>query len=216
MANDAPDDSADRPDAATESPAGGGSAEEAEDVLQQAQDELARTFEGIAEFWGFTRTQGRIFGLLFLSPEPMDHGSIRARLQISAGSTSMTLSALHDWGVVHREGRMYWAETDLWKLITAVFRRREREKVDDAIERVQHALSLLARAPADDPRIAFARQRLSYLLDFFTLGRALLNAVIGQSAVRGILTSLARHAAKLKRISLLDPHKALRHVGIRS
>ncbi|MCA9719400.1 MAG: hypothetical protein H6713_26420 [Myxococcales bacterium] len=189
---------------------------EADRLLSEAQDELARTFEGIAEFWGFTRTQGRIFGLLFLSPEPMDHGSIRARLQISAGSTSMTLAALQDWGVVHRDGRMYWAETDLWKLITAVFRRREREKVDDAIARVRHALDLLARAPAGDPRVAFARERLSYLLDFFTLGRALLNAVVGQSAVRGILTSLARHAAKLKRIPLLDPHKVLRHVGIRS
>lgn len=215
MNNDPLVDSAPRPTAPAEV-GEGVSDPEADRLLSEAQDELARTFEGIAEFWGFTRTQGRIFGLLFLSPEPMDHGSIRARLQISAGSTSMTLAALQDWGVVHRDGRMYWAETDLWKLITAVFRRREREKVDDAIARVRHALDLLARAPAGDPRVAFARERLSYLLDFFTLGRALLNAVVGQSAVRGILTSLARHAAKLKRIPLLDPHKVLRHVGIRS
>ena len=87
MNNDPLVDSAPRPTAPAEV-GEGVSDPEADRLLSEAQDELARTFEGIAEFWGFTRTQGRIFGLLFLSPEPMDHGSIRARLQISAGSTS--------------------------------------------------------------------------------------------------------------------------------
>ena len=73
--------------------------------IAKAQSEVAEVFGNIAAFWGFTRTQGRIYGLLFLSPEPLPFAEIKDRLGISAGSTSMTLQSLGDWGVVHRHGR---------------------------------------------------------------------------------------------------------------
>lgn len=167
-------------------------------ALVAAQDELAGVCESIAEFWGFTRTQGRIFGLLLLSPEPLDHKAIHTRLGISAGSASMTLAALVEWGVLHREGRKYRAETDLWALITRVLQRREREKVDEAIERVERALAALSDAQAADARLVFARDRLRYLLEFFTLGRSLLAALLSRGPVSGILTSLARRAARAR------------------
>src|SRR5688572_29367706 len=101
-------------------------------ALRQAQDEVAEIFGNIAAFWGFTRTQGRIYGLLFLSAEPLGHKDIQSRLGISAGSTSMTLASLAQWGVVRRRDRFYEAETDMWKVITGVLRRRERDQVNDA------------------------------------------------------------------------------------
>src|SRR5688500_13545509 len=121
----------------------------AERTLHQAQDELAEVFGNIAAFWGFTRTQGRVFGLLFLSPVPLGHAEIRARLDASAGSVSMTLTSLQHWGVVRREGRHFVAETDLWQMITGVMRRRERAQVDDAIERVAKIVAALEAI--DDP-----------------------------------------------------------------
>ncbi len=60
-------------------------------------------------FWGFTRTQGRIYGLLFITPQALSHGEIQKRLDISAGSTSMTISSLLHWGVLRRSGRLYAA-----------------------------------------------------------------------------------------------------------
>ena len=165
-------------------------------VIVRAQDELAEVFASIAEFWGFTRTQGRIFGLLLMSPEPLDQPAIRDRLEISAGSASMTLATLLDWGVLHRDGRKYRAETDFWKLITHVLERRERARVEDALLRVS-ALLVELRAEADsDPRIAFVRDRLAYIHDFFLLGRSLLGALLSRGPVRGILGSLARRAAR--------------------
>ncbi len=165
-------------------------------VLVRAQDEISDICASIAEFWGFTRTQGRIFGLLLMSPEPLEHGAIRSRLDISAGSASMTLAALLEWGVVHRDGRKYRAETDFWKLITHVLERRERAKVEDALERVAVVLAELSAASSDDPRIAFLRARLVYIHDFFLLGRSFLNALLSRGPVRGILGSLARRAAR--------------------
>lgn len=164
---------------------------DAERRLRIAQDEVAEVFGNIAAFWGFTRTQGRIFGLLFLSPEPLDHGTIRERLGISAGSTSMTLSSLLDWGVVHRQGRLYMAETDMWKLITNVFRRRERAQVNDAIHRVAQAIELLAGAPLGSPRIRFALGRVETLQGFFKLGRSFLDAFVARRPVHGLITRIA-------------------------
>jgi hypothetical protein len=165
---------------------------DAERRLRIAQEEVAEVFGNIAAFWGFTRTQGRIFGLLFLSPEPLDHGTIRDRLAISAGSASMTLSSLLDWGVVHRQGRLYVAETDMWSLITNVFRRRERAQVNDAIQRVTGVIELLAGAPLGSPRIRFALGRVETLQGFFKLGRSFLDAFVARRPVHGLITRIAQ------------------------
>ena len=162
-------------------------------ALLHVQDELAGVCAAIAEFWGFTRTQGRIYGLLLMSPEPLDHGTIRTRLEISAGSASMTLASLHEWGVVRRDGRHYSAETDFWKLIRTVLDRRERPQVEDAIQRVQAALAALQAVP-DEPRIRVVRARLAYIDNFFRLGRTLLAALLTRGPVHGILGGLARRA----------------------
>ena len=165
-------------------------------VLLRAQDEVSDICASIAEFWGFTRTQGRIFGLLLMSPEPLEHSAIRSRLEISAGSASMTLATLVEWGVLLRDGRKYRAETDLWKLITGVLERRERAKVEEALERVSRVLAELSVTAPADPRIEFVRARLVYIHDFFQLGHSFLNALLSRGPVRGILGSLARRAAR--------------------
>ena len=66
--------------------------------LSTARDLAIDACGRIAEFWGFTRTMGRAFGLLYLSREPLAQSEIQKRLGISAGSASMTLSALGRWG----------------------------------------------------------------------------------------------------------------------
>jgi len=164
-------------------------------VLARAQDELADVFGNIAAFWGFTRTQGRVFGLLFLSPEPLGHAEIRARLDVSAGSVSMTLTSLQHWGVVARQGREFVAETDFWQIITGVMRRRERAQVDDAIARVQRIIAALAAAP-QTPTVAFARARMEQLGDFFELGRRFLDAFVSRTRLSGLLSSIAQRAAR--------------------
>jgi len=165
-------------------------------ALRSAQDEIAEVFGNIASFWGFTRTQGRIFGVLFLSPEPLGHSEIRARVGASAGSVSMTLASLVHWGVIHRRGRLYAAETDFWKMITGVMRRRERAQIDDAIDRVKRVVEMLASAGDPSPTIAFARARVESLLEFFELGRRFLDAFVARHPVQGLLSSIAHKAAR--------------------
>jgi HTH-type transcriptional regulator, glycine betaine synthesis regulator len=168
----------------------------AETTLHRAQDELAEVFGNIAAFWGFTRTQGRVFGLLFLSPAPLGHAEIRERLAASAGSVSMTLTSLQHWGVVRRDGRLFVAETDFWKIITGVMRRRERAQVDDAIDRVAKIIAALEAIDDPPPAIEFARARMVQLHGFFELGRRFLDAFVARHRISGLLSTIAHRAAK--------------------
>ncbi len=170
---------------------------EPQSAFERAQNEVCELFATLAEFWGFTRTQGRIFGLLFLSPMPLGYAAIRDRLEISAGSTSMTIASLVDWGVLERRGRHYVAETNLWKLATGVLRRRERRIVDQALEHIAVIMGLLRSAPEHDDAWVFARERIETLHELFQLGRSFLDAFVTRSPVHGLIGTIARRASKL-------------------
>ncbi len=174
------------------------SADDIQDDLSRARDLGIDTCGRIAEFWGFTRTMGRTFGLLYLSREPLPQTDIQKRLGISAGSASMTLAALGRWGVVHRvwvrgqRREHYEAETDFWKMIAGVLNERERREIGAAVEAVERgeerARAALAaakgvpgaagkklKAEAD-----FAVVRLERLSEICKLGETMLNMLLGQ------------------------------------
>jgi hypothetical protein len=164
-------------------------------VLLRAQDEVSDICASIAEFWGFTRTQGRIFGLLLMSPEPLEHGAIRSRLEISAGSASMTL-ATSSSGACCCATAANTAPRPTSGSDHRGPRAPRAAKVEEALERVSRVLAELSVTAPADPRIEFVRARLTYIHDFFQLGRSFLNALLSRGPVRGILGSLARRAAR--------------------
>jgi DNA-binding transcriptional regulator GbsR (MarR family) len=167
-----------------------------DDDLTSARDLAIDACGRIAAFWGFTRTMGRAFGLLYLSREPLAQSEIQTRLGISAGSASMTLSALGRWGVVHKvwvrgqRREHYQAETDFWKMISGVLNERERREIGAAVEVVGRAESVArsaqvaltaaagvrrAKAEAD-----FLVERVTRLGEICRLGETLLDMLLGQ------------------------------------
>src|SRR5450432_170643 len=155
-----------------------------EDELGRARDLGVDTCGRIAEFWGFTRTMGRTFGLLYLSHEPLPQAEIQSRLGISAGSASMTLAALGRWGVVHRiwvrgqRREHYQAETDFWKMISGVLNERERREIGAAVAGARAAEAAAPRRLAAEA--AFTAGRLERLHEICTLGETLLDMLLGQ------------------------------------
>jgi HTH-type transcriptional regulator, glycine betaine synthesis regulator len=165
--------------------------------LTSARDLAIDACGRIAQFWGFTRTMGRAFGLLYLSRDPLPQSEIQARLGISAGSASMTLSALGRWGVVHKvwvrgqRREHYQAETDFWKMISGVLNERERREIGAAVEVVGRAESVARQAqaalgaPTPSGRRAkaeadFLLERVSRLGEICRLGETLLDMLLGQ------------------------------------
>jgi DNA-binding transcriptional regulator GbsR (MarR family) len=158
--------------------------------LQRSRDLGIETCGRIAEFWGFTRTMGRTFGLLYLSSESLTQAEIQAALGISAGSASMTLAALIRWGVVHKvwvrgqRREHYRAETDFWKMISGVLNERERREISAALEIVAKAegeakAARAAAKGAEKKEADFTVQRLERLHEICRMGEVMLDMLLG-------------------------------------
>jgi DNA-binding transcriptional regulator GbsR (MarR family) len=149
----------------------------------------------LIEFWGFKRNMGRVWTVLYLSPDPLSAEDLRQSLQLSSGAVSMTLSELGRWGVVRRvwiQGErkdFYAAEVQLWRMISRVFNERERSEIVAAVDAFEDALRQLekARKTAGDPaaraKAELQYERISQLLELARLGKRLLDALVSTAKV---------------------------------
>ncbi len=148
----------------------------------------------LIEFWGFKRNMGRIWAVLFLSPEPLSAEDLRQALKLSSGAVSMTLNELSRWGVVRKvwvQGErkdFYTAEVQLWRMISRVFSEREKAEIVMAIEAFEEALAEVAKLrTSPDPKIR-ARAELQYdrikqLLELAKLGKRLIETLLTTAKV---------------------------------
>src|SRR4051812_20709987 len=64
--------------------------------LQAIEDELIAHFADLAGAFGFPRSYGQIYGLLYASARPLSFTDIQERLKLSKGSVSQGLKTLRD------------------------------------------------------------------------------------------------------------------------
>jgi HTH-type transcriptional regulator, glycine betaine synthesis regulator len=158
-------------------------------TLSNAELRVSDVVGRLMEFWGFRRNMGRIWSVLYLSPDPLTAEDLRALLGLSTGAVSMTLTDLLRWGVVRKvwvqgERKDYFAaEVQLWKMISRVFNERERAEIVTAIEAFEDALRALdENARAADPkaraRAELQRARITQLLEFARISKTLLDALL--------------------------------------
>lgn len=168
---------------------------------QQAIDLVAETMSEIVSFWGFKSSTGRIWTLLYLSPDPLPADVIAERTRMSAGAVSMALSELMRWEIVGRapapgeRKRHYRAETDVWGMVRRIIRQRELRLVGRAVTRFEEAIELvtadLANNP-DDSQSKFMLQRLKGLLRLARVGYRIVDGLaqdghLSLAPIRGTL-----------------------------
>jgi DNA-binding transcriptional regulator GbsR (MarR family) len=169
-------------------------APEAPSDLWQSEQLLSDAVGRLMEFWGFKRHMGRLWTVLYLSDEPLGATELRDKLQLSAGSVSMALNDLLRWGVVkkiwvHGQRRDYFvAESNLWKMISRVFRERELVEIVEAITAMEGALAsleskLASRDPAVRQRATTQQARIERLLELARLGRKLIEGLLESARV---------------------------------
>lgn len=155
---------------------------------QDSELDIAEQVGRLMQFWGFKRPMGRVWALLYLSPEPLSAHHIAERLRMSAGSVSMTLAELVKWGAVTKSWRpgerrdFYDAETAVWRLVQRVFRERELHLVTEfssALRRAEAGIN--SEAPAEEQ--VFKRARLRELLQLSETGENLLKALVAGQPV---------------------------------
>lgn len=116
---------------------------------------------------GLPKSIGEIYGLLYISPEPLSFDEILNRLKISKGSTSQGLKILRSLGAVRAvyvagSRRDYFvAETELKKLVGGFIREELTPHLDNGTERLE---ALQAHLPNDSqPEAQFYKDRIGKL-----------------------------------------------------
>jgi DNA-binding transcriptional regulator GbsR (MarR family) len=148
----------------------------------------------LMEFWGFKRNMGRIWSVLYLSPDALSAEDLRQALKLSSGAVSMTLNELLRWGVVRKvwvQGErkdFYTAEVQLWRMISRVFNEREKSEIVMAVEAFEEALSDVSKLRhASDPktraRAELQYERIKQLLELAKLGKKLIDTLVATAKI---------------------------------
>ncbi|MGB0371598.1 MAG: GbsR/MarR family transcriptional regulator [Opitutales bacterium] len=107
-----------------------------EDSLQSLQAELRTIIVQIAQRLGYPRSLGEIYGLLYVSEDPMSMEEIRAELNMSLGSASQGLKTLRTLKAVKTqqvEGvrkDFFVAETNFRHLVSGFLREEIMPELD--------------------------------------------------------------------------------------
>ena len=137
---------------------------------------------------GLPRSIGEIYGLLFISPDPLALDDLVERLGISKGSASQGLRALKTLGAVREmevEGsrRSYYsASIELKRLVGGFIREQVRPHLESGQSKVGNLLQIAASEP-DTARREFYDARVRQLEYWIGRGRfvlPLLQKVLGQ------------------------------------
>jgi DNA-binding transcriptional regulator GbsR (MarR family) len=150
---------------------------------RDADLEVADTIGRLMHFWGFKRPMGRIWTVLYLSPEALPAVELAQRLKMSAGAVSMALGELEKWGAVSRswvpgERRDYFsAEPSIWKMVQRVLRDRELVLVRE----FQGSLERASQAVGSES--SYKRARLGELAALCATGASLLEALVSGGTV---------------------------------
>jgi DNA-binding transcriptional regulator GbsR (MarR family) len=162
-----------------------------DEVILRVADDIG----GLMEFWGFKRNMGRIWTLLYLAPGPLSAAEIGDRLSLSSGAVSMLLAELTHWGAVKKawvpgtRRDHYESESNIWKLVSRVFRERELHKITEAIDIFEDALQVLGARMAESSGAArrahleLVKNRIDGLSFLARTGKRLLEAMLSGASV---------------------------------
>ena len=111
-------------------------------VQSKAWQEMVEVGGRICQVLGLPRSTGQIFGLLYLSTEPLSLNQMSSMLGISKGSASMGTRHLASWGALRKvwvpgERRDYYEVVeDLGQLIRASYNNLIKPKIRSSKERL--------------------------------------------------------------------------------
>lgn len=162
--------------------------------LRRVHDSMLEGLGQLADYFGFSKVIGQLFGTLILSAEPLCLDDMVERLAISKASVSMNMRTLEHLGMVRQvyvrggSGRRkyYEAETDYWQIIRNLLSGREMRDIERAIhtmeENSQDLITAMSEMETEDEKIAqLYIQRMSQLQILFEFARLMINNILAQA-----------------------------------
>jgi len=143
--------------------------------LDEIKAEFTQGLSQISQFWGFPKSMGAIFAVLYLSSVEMTLNEIAAETGFTKGAISTSIRTLARMGLVHRLSKVgdrkdyYVAESDFYKVIRSVLKGRENSEFSHAIDSVGSTLLTLQSSPKQErsPEWEFAETRVAEMKSFF-------------------------------------------------
>ncbi|MFA5688365.1 MAG: hypothetical protein WC959_04365 [Kiritimatiellales bacterium] len=112
-------------------------------VLSALEKEVVDVFVKVAAIVNLPRSVGELYGILFISPEPMCISLLMKKLNMSKGSTSQGLKILRSFGAVNTvyipgdRRDFYEAEAQLKKIVGGFINEQLRPHFENGKERIQ-------------------------------------------------------------------------------
>ncbi len=135
-----------------------------------------------ARLVGVPRSVGDIFGLLYVSSEPLSMEQIRTRLDMSLGSASQGLRQLRAFRAIkvvdvpgERRGH-FVAEPSFRRLVSGFIQEEIRPHLESGQERLERIRELVARMPPEEQ--AFYRKKVDQLEKLHRTGDRLLPMLV--------------------------------------
>jgi DNA-binding transcriptional regulator GbsR (MarR family) len=136
-------------------------------ALSELEKEVVEIFVRIAGVLSLPRSVGELYGILFISPEPMCIDDLMLKLKISKGSTSQGLKILRSFGAVNPvyvagdRRDFYAAEAELRKIVAGFVNEQIRPHLDNGKARMARIEGLIDAEEAG--RKEFIAERINRL-----------------------------------------------------
>jgi len=148
--------------------------------LSPLEQEMIDLFVRIAAILSLPRSVGELYGVLFISPEPLCMDDLMRKLKISKGSTSQGLKILRSFGAVNTvyipgdRRDFFTAEAGLRKIVAGFVNEQLRPHLENGKERMARIEQLVQEEPSGRreflieriERLQGWRQRAAALLPF--------------------------------------------------
>ena len=159
--------------------------------LDAAHNHFIQGVSRITHFWGFPKAMGAIYGVVYLSPQPISLDELVVKVGVSKGAVSTNIRQLERLGMVHKQLRVgdrkdyYIAETDFWQIARGILQEREKQEFDLALRAVGESLDMVKEADVSEAELAaFYQERLQNMKHFFDSLDSLVTAVIALEELR--------------------------------
>lgn len=164
-------------------------------AIREVHDNMLDGLGQLADYFGFSKVMGQLYGTLLLSDDPLCLDDMMERLSISKASVSMNMRALENMGMVRqvwmrgRGGRRkyYEAESDFWQIISNLLSGREMRDVERAINVMEENSVQLSKAMQEmsdeDRKLAeLYLQRMSQMQVLFRFAQLMITTVLAQAS----------------------------------
>jgi HTH-type transcriptional regulator, glycine betaine synthesis regulator len=159
------------------------------ETIRAVNDSMLDGLGQLADYFGYNKVMGMMYGALLLSPQPMSLDDMMAHLDVSKASVSMNLRMLENLGIVREvwvrgdRRKYYEAESDFGKILTNVLGSRELRDVNQALEVIDNSIANLREAVStmSQNERALAEHyvtSIDQMKDFFRFAKLILTSIL--------------------------------------